>query len=83
MPNPKPEPDPFLENVGRLEPQIWSGWSGTCSAADISIAISLKRIADALNPATGPTFNDRLEEALQRGIENGANNAISMWQHRR
>ena len=60
--------------------------SGNLSDQEIialSTAVSLKRIADALNPATGPTFNDRLEEALQRGIENGANNAISTWQHRR
>lgn len=40
--------DPFLNNVERMEPQLWNGWSDTCGPADISIAISLRRIADTL-----------------------------------
>lgn len=72
MPEPKSD-NPFLNNVERLEPGMWNGWSGSSSVADISIAISLKRIADALETGMVDTneYGERGFALIGRAIIQG------------
>lgn len=67
---------------GRLEPEVRDHTAAT-SHALTSIAISLKRIADAVAPETGPTMLDDLQQTLTNGIQNGVGEAIFAWRQSR
>lgn len=63
------------ERLSKGNPRIALGEIALASAA-----ISLKRIADALE---GGKLAEKLEDALVRGIDTGADQAIGSWIRRR
>lgn len=63
----------YLETVARLEPEISMV---DHDAALTSIAVSLKRIADALEQ---PLLAERIESAINTGMWYGAQAAIGAW----
>lgn len=52
------------------------------NVAGVSIAISLKRIADALAPTEGLGYVDKLQEAISSGIGQGIDYGTGVWLHR-
>lgn len=80
MPQTEPHPldgqfEPAAEAVAKCSPA-----TPLADTAAASAAISLKRIADALD---GAGFAGTLEDAIVRALDNGANNAISTWMRHR
>ena len=73
MPAAKDSLTAYIDTIERLEPDITPI---DMTAAAASIAISLKRIADALENNENA---NRLEEAIIRAIDCGASNAIQTW----
>ncbi len=63
----------YLDTIKRIEPDIAMI---DRDAALASIAISLKRIADAMENSPLP---DKIEAAVATGIWEGANNALGAW----
>ena len=67
----------YQDTIARFEPEI----AMTDQDASLtSIAISLKRIADAIE---GTGLADKIEQAISSGLWNGAENAIGQWRRSR
>ena len=65
-----------VDAIPHLEPQAAiSSLASPSEVALVSIAISMKRIADSMG-------NKDIAEEIQRGIWGGAQDALSVWQHR-
>ena len=62
----------YQDTIARLEPEIWHI---DASAYYASAAISLKRIADALEQNTP----EKIQDAIETGIRNGANAANEIF----